>query len=210
MSAFNIPLELESLYEGFVNRDPGKSEQFKTEISAFCVGLARRYAWSLPKDVQEEIVDETLCALLAPGVRRYNPSRGTIKEYLTGFVLNAVRRLREVLYPSLQYPKSLKTRCVGAEIDGSVSLPTMEEVEAGEEGCLVEPEREMVAKIHLDRVLTAAPPMVRMALQAVHIEDEPLSGFARRQGISRFALKRKMDAFIAHHRLVNRATGIHA
>src|SRR5580693_1964780 len=90
MAAFDASLE--DLYTGFLDREPEKSNKFRNEISAFCNALIRRYGWSLPNDVQDEIVGETLCALLSPSARRYDPTRGTFKEYLTGFVLNAARR----------------------------------------------------------------------------------------------------------------------
>src|ERR1700736_1853789 len=105
MAAFDTSLE--DLYTGFLDRDPDKSKKFRSEISAFCTALIRRYGWSLPDDVQDEIVGETLCALLSPSARSYDPARGTFKEYLTGFVLNAARRLRDVLYPSLNRARTV-------------------------------------------------------------------------------------------------------
>src|SRR5271165_5726026 len=87
MAAFDDPAELEWLYAGFLERNPHRSQQFISEVSRFCASLARRYAWSLPADIQQEVVNETVSALLSPGVRQYDPARGTVKKYLTGFVL---------------------------------------------------------------------------------------------------------------------------
>jgi len=199
MAAFDVPAELESLYAGFLARNPDKSQQFIREISRFCVSLSRRYAWSLPDDIQEEVVSETVLALLSPGARQYDPARGTVKKYLTGFVLNAIRRLREVLYPSLHGAKTAADD--EQESAPPARIPTLDEVEAGKECPVVEVELNVITKLDVDRILTAASADVAMALRAVHVEEEPLSGIAAFLGISRFTLKRRMDAFIAAQRL---------
>lgn len=196
MAAFDASVE--DLYTGFLDRDPDKSKKFRNEISAFCTALIRRYGWSLPRDVQAEIVGETLCALLSPSARSYDPARGTFKEYLTGFVLNAARRLRDVLYPSFS-----RARTVTEESSDGVSsaskISTLEEAELIQRTRPLEVETSLMAKIHVNELLTAAPPIIRSAIEAVYIQEEPLSGFAARHGISRFVLKRKMNEFVAHH-----------
>src|SRR5664279_3147225 len=90
MAAFDVPAELELLYAGFLERNSDKSRQFVREVSRYFIALARRYAWSLPADVRQEVVNESLLALLSPDAREYDPARGTVKKYLTGFVLNAI------------------------------------------------------------------------------------------------------------------------
>jgi DNA-directed RNA polymerase specialized sigma24 family protein len=196
MAAFDASLE--NLYTGFLDRDPDKSKKFRSEISGFCTALIRRYGWSLPHDVQDEIVGETLCALLSPSARSYDPARGTFKEYLTGFVLNASRRLRDVLYPSLNRAKTV-TEESGDTISSSSKILTLEEAELAERAHPLGVERGLMARIQINELLTAAPPMIRSAIEAVYIQEEPLSGFAARHGISRFALKRRMNDFVAHY-----------
>ena len=196
MAAFDACLE--DLYTGFLDREPEKSNKFRNEISAFCKALIRRYGWSLPNDVQDEIVAETLCALLSPSARRYDHARGTFKEYLTGFVLNAARRLRDVLYPSLSRAKTTSDESTDP-ILRSDKINTLEEAEILEHAYFCKTERGLMARIHVLELLTAAPPMIRSAIEAVYIDDEPLSGFATRHGISRFTLKRRMNEFVSHY-----------
>lgn len=206
-AAFVVPAELESLFARFLARDPDKSEQFIDGISRFCLSLAHHYAWSLPADVQREVVSETVVALLSPNVRQFDPARGNIKKYLTGFVLNAVRRLR-VLYPSLNRINDVEHE----EVDSTrlESVPTLDQVEAGKECPVLEVESPLVAKIDLHRILVTAPVKVAMALRAVHVDEEPLSGLAAQLGVSRFTLKRQMDAFIASQRVAEAGRGVYA
>lgn len=196
MAAFEASLE--DLYTGFLDREPETSNKFRNQISAFCNALIRRYGWSLPNDIQEEIVGETLCALLSPSARRFDPARGTFKEYLTGYVLNAARRLRDVLYPSLNRARTTSDES-SDPVPRSDKITTLEEAEILEHAYFCKAERGLMARIHVLEVLTAAPPMIRSAIEAVYIDDEPLSGFATRHGISRFALKRKMNEFVSHY-----------
>ena len=152
----------------------------------------------MPNDVQEEIVGETLCALLSPSARRYDSARGTFKEYLTGFVLNAARRLRDVLYPSLNCAKTTSDESTDS-ISRSDKINTLEEAEILEHAHFCKTEKGLMARIHVLELLTAAPPMIRSAIEAVYIDDETLSGFAIRHGISRFVLKRRMNEFVSHY-----------
>jgi len=209
MAAFDDPAELEWLYAGFLERNPHRSQQFISEVSRFCASLARRYAWSLPADIQQEVVNETVCALLSTRVRQYDPARGTVKKYLTGFVLNAIRRLRVVLYPALSY--AMETMAVDDDKENihPVRVLTLDEVEAGKECPVVEVELSVITTLDADRILTAAPADVAMALRAVHVDEEPLSGFAKLLGVSRFTLKRRMDAFIAAQRLAEVGRGVY-
>lgn len=205
MTAFDASLEV--LYSGFLDRDPDQSRKFRNEISAFCTALIRRYGWSLPNDVQDEIVGETLCALLSPVARKYDPVRGTFKEYLTGFVLNAARRLRDVLYPSLHRVKIPIGESRG-ETPPPTTIKTVEEAENCGHTQICDAEKDLIARIHVHELLAAAPPVIRCAIEAVYLEHEPLSGFAIRHGISRFALKRKMNEFVAHYSQRNASAGI--
>src|SRR5579872_5810487 len=157
MTAFDASLEV--LYSGFLDRDPDQSRKFRSEISVFCTALIRRYGWSLPKDVQDEIVGETLCALLSPVARKYDPARGTFKEYLTGFVLNAARRLREVLYPSLNRATTPIDEW-SSETPPPRNIKTLEEAERCEHEHIGDAEKGLIARIHVHELLAAAPPVI--------------------------------------------------
>jgi DNA-directed RNA polymerase specialized sigma24 family protein len=210
MAAFDVPAELELLYAGFLERNSDKSRQFVREVSRYFVALARRYAWSLPADVRQEVVNEPLLALLSPDAREYDPARGTVKKYLTGFVLNAIRRLREVLYPALTRATVAIATAEERESEHTFQVPTLDEIEAGKECPIVEVELNVISKIDVDRTLMAAPTVVAMALRAVYVEDEPLSNTAEFLGVSRFTLKRRIDAFIAAQRLAEAGRGIYS
>jgi hypothetical protein len=199
MAAFVAPAELETLYAGFLDRNPDQSELFIEEIAGFCRSLAKRYGWSLPEDIRAEVVGEACCALLAPGSRRFDPARGTMKEFLAGFVMNAVRRLRRVLYPPLSGVES-KTE-IGDQLCGaSGRVPTLDDVEFRKDCPRIEAEKDMFKKIRSDEILSSAPAVVGMALRAVHVEDETFSNVANRLGVSRFKLKRQVDLFISTQR----------
>ena len=53
----------------------------------------------------EEVVQETCARLLQPGLVRFDATRGTVQQYLIGFVLNAVNRVQHSCGSRSHVPK---------------------------------------------------------------------------------------------------------
>jgi hypothetical protein len=63
--------------------------------------LARRRAPELADDLQEEVVDETWTVVCCSPGLRYDPSRGSVWEFLVGLLLNAIKTVRDVYRPAV-------------------------------------------------------------------------------------------------------------
>ena len=109
-----------------------------------------------------------------------------MKEFLTGFILNSIRRLRKVLYPPLS----------GQSGGGRERIPSLEELETGSVCPRGDVEQEIRNGIYVEQLLAIVPPPLREAIRAVHRDRETISSVAKGLGVCRFRLKREMDSFV--------------
>lgn len=183
--------ELGLLLHGFQARHPEQVEQFFTAVVPILRRLARRCAKNLPSDIHEEVVQETFARLLRPGLARFDATRGTVQQYLIGFVLNAMNRVQHSYGRRSHVPK--KDDTLPASTPQVVPLD-----EAPQKFQAENPERSLHQRIAARQVFEKAPPILQIFFERVYFADEPQTQVAADLNMDRFALRRHMAAFARH------------
>ena len=166
-------------------RDAPDSELWAAIVDRFGSGLAvlaNRLAGDLDPD---DVVSEVWCALLRTTAFGFDPCRGSAKKYLYGVCLNAIKKVRR------------------ATCGDTVSL----EGENPDNGLrrsdqLAEPLDcigSTIARLEVEMVLEAAERTasadVATALRAVYEEDLSLAEAAKKIGVNRTTLRRRIRAW---------------
>src|ERR1035437_6963645 len=82
--------------QAFQLRDPLLSEELYAVVGPQLRRWAKRKGWGLPKDAIEEVVQEVFLSISKPATVRFDRTRGTATEYLTGRLLNALKTIQTV------------------------------------------------------------------------------------------------------------------
>jgi hypothetical protein len=176
--------ELAFLLEAYRLRDPELSKTFDALARPIFRRMARKHGIGLPDDAIEEVVQEVFLGLLNPLSKAFDQSRGTVRQYLLGRVLNAVKTVQV----------GCGLRRAGSDFDREPQrqfLPLDDLEMGGDDPFLGEPlhARQMVRKIFSE----AGADMERVCTR-VWADRESQTAVASDLGISRFALARKLAA----------------
>jgi RNA polymerase sigma factor (sigma-70 family) len=156
-------------------------------VIATAKGIARRLG--VPKMEVEDIAQETLCRLLDPAVERFDPSRGSAKQYIRGIVLNAVGfsgRRRRTAREACGHGREASSHAPVA--DGTVHREWRRAF------------RRTEARLDAEALLRLADPMVRRAVILVYLEEMSQRTAAAEIGVSEFKLCRTLKEFYASAR----------
>lgn len=183
------PDALNGLLVGFILRDQDAAEHFKKLAPPIIRGLARRFGPDLPADLINEVVSETYVILLGRSGHRFDPARGSAREFLFGIVGNAVKNVR-----AENRPPGLPTR------------PRKDEPELAEAGVVAFDEllhrgthrllpdiRQIEARFDALALLGTVASVFTAALIAIYIRGENASSVSRRFGVSRFQINRALQ-----------------
>jgi DNA-directed RNA polymerase specialized sigma24 family protein len=166
--------EFAFLLEGLSAGDEARSEQFYKFAHPVLFRMAQKRRFSLSRDQIEDIIQETLLALVRKRVVPFDPQRGNISAYLLGRLLNARKAIR------LQY----------GEMRGvSVPLEELKNPLPSKDTVSVLESRDMARLI-----LRGVPDRIRDACIRVLVENEAQTVVATDIGLTRFALARKIRA----------------
>lgn len=184
------------------------NERFGKAVFAYSRAISKSRASDLPEDLHEEVAQEALCRLLRRGPKALKNKSGVT--LLRNTVLAAIREIRANYAPPGQRSRTYddaKTPCVAAEHiglipdadelarcavpdqKGAYNFDKFQHPAAAAEIAAFENQSEVAA------ILNEAPPLVSSALRLVYLEDEPIGATAQSLSVSRFAMKRAVEAF---------------
>ncbi|MBI3302529.1 MAG: hypothetical protein HYZ72_10710 [Deltaproteobacteria bacterium] len=180
--------ELGLLLDGFQARHSEQAKQFLSVVGPMLTRLAHRYARDLPSDLQEEVVQETFALLLRPNLARFDATRGTVQQYLIGFVLNAVTQIRTKYGRPRPTPKK-----DGVSPRKGPQIVALEE--APQKFQVTNNALSLHQKIAAQQVFEKASPVLQLVFERMCVQDEPQTRVAAHLGIDRFVLRRQVVAF---------------
>jgi hypothetical protein len=179
---------LDDLMVDFQSPSPNKVDDFLEITQPQISKIARKHGNDLPRDVREEVKNETFRLLLSKGRVCFNSKRGTAWQYLHCNVLNALQLVRGA------YGNRTK-RIIREQSESRGPLVFVDLTQVPQ--AFVE---SAVEKIHraalLSQVLRLAAPNVQYALSQIYLVGNDRSKVAAELGLSRFALARQIANFV--------------
>ncbi len=174
--------ELAFLLEGYQLRDPDLAEKFDAAARPLLRRMAKKRGWGLAKDVIEEVVQEVFLALVNPAAVRFDPKRGTVRQYLMGRLLNAVK--------TVQIANGLRRAGSDFEEEGQREFVPLDD--ATMPSANVIPFAAINARQLVGKMFAGAGGDFREACLRVWGEGESQAAVADEMGLSRFAFARKL------------------
>lgn len=183
-----VERDLDVLLEAFQLRVPVLSEEFHALTGPQLRRWAKRKGWGLPKDLIEEVVQEVYLSISNPMTVRFDRTRGTATEYLTGRLLNALKTIQTVH----------GLRRIGSDfsVEAQREFVPVDDLELTSSNVI--PFEAINARHLVKKLFAGMDATVLEACRRVWAEDEPQVAVANALGISRFALARKLAAVRAH------------
>lgn len=208
---------LDHLIQAALTGQPYNQQRLGAEAERYSLRLTRAKAPDLPDDLHEEICLEAFVELFKVGASALTKHSGRI--LFRRAVLAAMRTVRTSYAPpgersrpaakrkpaAAQQP--VRKRVAAEDIDRIADAQTVESntVIEGDFGYidfdrfpdrqhLVEIEK-VEFRVEADAVLKDAPPEVARGLRLIHLDGHTIEEAAQQVKISRFVLKRRMDAF---------------
>jgi DNA-directed RNA polymerase specialized sigma24 family protein len=183
---------LEEQLSRFLAGELGAANEFYKAAKPHILGLARRIAPELPSDIHPEVVNQTFVYLLEGATSKFDPKKGSAKNFLRGYILNAVRHVRATYCapgrPTRKRNRPVKKKQQQEAFPAVVSLDT---------GTYTQP---VAPDCDAETVLNNAPEPLATALELVYFEDKTMSEAAMMLHISRFQLSRQISAYAQHYR----------
>jgi RNA polymerase sigma factor (sigma-70 family) len=184
----------------FLAGDPGAADEFYDAAKPHILGLARRIAPELPCDIHPEVVNQTFVYLLEVPASKFDPKKGSAKNFLRGYILNAVRHVRATYCkpgrPTRKRNRPVKKKKQQEDFPAVISLDTG----TYEQPAVPATVATIEAALDAETVLNKAPETVATALELVYLEDKTLSEAAMMLHISRFQLSRQISAYVQQYR----------
>src|SRR2546426_876257 len=187
-------VDLESLLPQFISRDPNALNAFPRSATPILKKLARRFAPELPRDLIDEIVQETYCALLNGSGHAFDAGRGTARKFFFGVVLNATQKVRASYCPP--GTRTRKHSQKNEEAPETEIVPFDETVHSDVSPLIPPDIRSVDARLDLATLLRGASAVLTTALVAIYVEGHRVADVARRLGVSRFRIGREIKAFV--------------
>ena len=177
-----VERDLDDLLEAFQLRDPLLSEEFHAVASPQLRRWAKRKGWGLPKDAIEEVVQEIFLSISNPATVRFDRTRGTATEYLTGRLLNALKTIQTV--------HGLRRLGSDFAVEAQREFLRVDDLELMSSNVI--PFEAINARHLVKKMFAGTEATVFEACSRVWAEDEPQAAVAEDLGISRLALARKL------------------
>jgi hypothetical protein len=169
--------ELRILLENFLSDQPGSDNALRGFLFPLVWKYCSRHAPTMPLDLREDVLQETLLFVVGSGLENYD-GRGDTS---AGYVYNAVRTALQAV--RRRYGWTRDQRAVADEVTDLDDLPANVEVERLEH-----------ARIMAHEVLASAEPAFGALLWKVYAEGERQEVALARSGMSRFAFDRRRRA----------------
>jgi hypothetical protein len=169
--------ELRILLENFLSDQPDSGEALRGFLSPLVGKYCSRHAPTMPLDLREDVLQETLLFLIGSGQGVYNGGSGTS----AGYVYNAVRTALQAVRRRYGWTKG--QRAAAEEVADLDALPGNVEIE-----------RQEHARIMAREVLALAEPDIGVLLWKVYADGERQEVALAAAGISRATFDRRRRA----------------
>lgn len=197
-----LSADLDAYLIGFVRRDLLATEQFISVAEPYLLNLARNFGFDLPRDLHNEIVEQTYVILLDGAGAKFNSQRGTAKAFLYDVARNATLQVRAQYCPPGQPTRNRRLRTTtsfSGDIKkmSSVIIPIDEvkELAASHNSA-----HEIMTRCDARMVLVKAPYHIAAILHRLYFNGETLGEIARQTGVNRFKLKRLVNTYFVQLR----------
>lgn len=168
--------------QAFQLRDPLLSEELYAVVGPQLRRWAKRKGWGLPKDAIEEVVQEVFLSISKPATVRFDRTRGTATEYLTGRLLNALKTIQTVH----------GLRRIGSDFDVEAQREFLRVDDLELMSSNVIPFEAINARHLVKKMFADMDATVFEACLRVWAEVEPQTAVAEALGMGRFTLARKL------------------
>jgi hypothetical protein len=169
--------ELRIFLENFLSDQPGSADALRGFLSPLVWKYCSRHAPTMPLDLREDVLQETLLFLVGSGQGVYDGSSDTS----AGYVYNAVRTALQAV--RRRYGWTNRQRAAIDEVPDLDALPGNVDVEKLER-----------ARIMAREVLASVEPAFGALLWKVYVEGEKQEVALAGSGMSRFAFDRRRRA----------------
>ncbi|MBB3890551.1 hypothetical protein GGQ61_001268 [Phenylobacterium haematophilum] len=212
---------LDHLIQAALTGQPYNQQRLGAEAERYSLRLSRAKAPDLPDDLHDEVCLQAFVELLKLGAGALTKHSGRI--LFRRAVLAAIRSVRASYAPPGERTRTPRRENV-ATTSRAAKLPAPPKVAAEHIGHIASPQeiesnsftegdfafidfdrfrdlrqeaelQRVEDRIEADAVLKRAAPEVARGLRLVHLSDETIEEAAVKVGLSRFVLKRRMDAF---------------
>lgn len=188
MTASTIFENENDLFLGFLSHDPEANDIFVKLTEPQVLRTARCIGRDLPVDIQIEIVQQTFANLLITPASDFDPSRGTVKQFLIGKIWNAEKQVRR----SYGYP--IRRKQPGGSNTAVGDRPRFVSLEAVDTLHIPAPNlaKSFESNFYVATVVRRVSPQLAAALRLLCYEDKSKKDAARLSGLSRFQLHRQL------------------
>jgi hypothetical protein len=209
-------VSLDGLIQAALTGQPYNQQRLGKEAERYSLRISRAKAPDLPEDLHDEICQQAFVELLNMGSEALATHSGrTLFRYA---VLAAIRSVRASYAPPgerTRTPGQARAADLPASLVAAEDIDRIPDARSLDAATVAEGEfayldfdrlpdprqrmefRRVEAKIVTDAALQHAAPEVSRVLRLVHVEGHTLEAAALAESVSRFALKRRIDAFCA-------------
>lgn len=191
MSALNDVERENQLLIDFLEGDAFARDEFPLVMMPRFLRTARAIAKDLPKDIQEEIAQQTFQNLLFTPSANFNSKRGTARQFLIGQVWNAEKQVRTAYgFPQRKKARVSEASAISEQLPRIVSIDNHEAIRVA----TINFERKFENELFVKTVIRKAPPQLSTALQLMCFQGKSKEQSAKIVGLSRFQMHRQMKS----------------
>jgi hypothetical protein len=169
--------EIRDLLENFLSQQPGSADALRACLVPLVKKYCSRHAPTLPLDLREDVLQESLLLLVGSGQGAYDGASNTSAGYVYNVVRTALQSVRR------RYGWVVRQR---ADVDEDIDLDALPSEDSTEE--------RQHAKIMVHEILRSVEPDFALLLWRVYAEGETQEIVLAGAGMSRFAFDRRRKA----------------
>lgn len=199
MGALSPDLRLNALIPAALAGDRQHLNQLDRQARRYVRRVVAERAPEVPEDIRDEVANQALAGLLASDSATLLASGMKPQSVFALRIMEALRQVRASYTPAGR--RTRQTRKVKLPVDGPGRLQAAPSIEQYPDRSAEAAFAEVDDRRDAAAILAAAPPVVAKALRLICFDDVDMTAAARAVGLSRFALKRRIDRFAQSYRL---------
>jgi len=165
-------------------------------LDRYLASTVKRRATALPEDLRQDVLQEVWAAVFARPDGSFDPSMGSARDYIAGFLGLAFDRVRAAYRAPGDRSRRRDAVRSGARLHELrlvlVSLDDLDEDEQLEDPSCRAEQRKVEARIDIGRARALASPVVARAITLMWEEDWGYEAAAATVGVNRLTLRRQL------------------